>query len=191
MRWDGKSQFSPQRSRTVLPGNLKARYDPGMSIVFTALAVAFAAFCVWLTVRIVNRREKWTKWTLTAVLAVAFLAPPVSYPWAKGVLMTSPRAETMTELITLCSLFERGLFSCPDFIGRAYLPYYVWWVVGSFEFLVARRVVVGCYFFQQPIAPVFRVASPRTVMPVHSPEERRSLPNHCEEAIPCRSAPWR
>jgi hypothetical protein len=97
-----------------------------MSIVLPALAVAFAAFCVWLTVRIVNRRERWAKWTLTAVLAVAFLGPPVSYPWAKGVLMTSPRAETMTELITLCSLFERGLFSCPDFIGQAYLPYYVW-----------------------------------------------------------------
>ncbi|HEY3964685.1 MAG TPA: hypothetical protein VGM05_09065 [Planctomycetaceae bacterium] len=25
------------------------------------MAIAFAAFCVWLTVRIVDRREKWAK----------------------------------------------------------------------------------------------------------------------------------
>jgi hypothetical protein len=35
-----------------------------MSILLPALAVAFAAFCVWLGVRIVNRRERWAKWTL-------------------------------------------------------------------------------------------------------------------------------
>jgi hypothetical protein len=29
---------------------------------------AFAAFCVWLTVRIINRRERWTKWTAIAIL---------------------------------------------------------------------------------------------------------------------------
>jgi hypothetical protein len=28
-----------------------------MTLILTTLAVAFAAFCVWLTVRIVNRRE--------------------------------------------------------------------------------------------------------------------------------------
>ena len=35
------------------------------------LAVAFAAFCVWLTVRIVNRRERWAKWTAAATLLMA------------------------------------------------------------------------------------------------------------------------
>jgi hypothetical protein len=39
-----------------------------MSIVMPALAVAFAAFCVWLGVRIFNRRERWAK--RTAVLVV-------------------------------------------------------------------------------------------------------------------------
>jgi hypothetical protein len=44
-----------------------------MTIVLPALAVAFAAFCVWLTVRVVNRRERWAKWTLAAVVGLPLL----------------------------------------------------------------------------------------------------------------------
>jgi hypothetical protein len=39
-----------------------------MSIVLPALAIAFAASCVWLAVRIVNRRERWAKWTAAGTL---------------------------------------------------------------------------------------------------------------------------
>jgi hypothetical protein len=45
-----------------------------MTILFPALAIAFAAFCVWLTVRIVNRRERWAKWT-----AITPAVSPVLY----------------------------------------------------------------------------------------------------------------
>ena len=44
-----------------------------MTILLPALAVAFAAFCMWLTVRIVNRRERWAKWTLAAAIGVPVL----------------------------------------------------------------------------------------------------------------------
>jgi hypothetical protein len=44
-----------------------------MSIVLAALAVAFAAFCVWLTARIFNSRERWAKWTLAAAVGVPVL----------------------------------------------------------------------------------------------------------------------
>jgi hypothetical protein len=44
-----------------------------MTILICALAVAFAAFCVWLTVRIVNRRERWAKWTLAGMIGVPLL----------------------------------------------------------------------------------------------------------------------
>ena len=44
-----------------------------MTILLPTLAIAFAAFCVWLTVRIVNRRERWAKRTLAAVFAVPIL----------------------------------------------------------------------------------------------------------------------
>ena len=44
-----------------------------MTILLRALAVAFVAFCVWLTVRIVNRRERWAKRTLMAVVGIPLL----------------------------------------------------------------------------------------------------------------------
>jgi len=47
----------------------------GMTIVLPALAVAFAAFCVWLAVRIVNRRERWAKWTLAALIVLIAVYP--------------------------------------------------------------------------------------------------------------------
>jgi hypothetical protein len=49
-----------------------------MSIVLPALAVAFAAFCVWLGVRIYNRRERWAKWTAAGLVAVVVLVYPLS-----------------------------------------------------------------------------------------------------------------
>jgi hypothetical protein len=39
-----------------------------MAVALAIFGLAFAAFCVWLTVWIVNRRERWAKWTLAAVL---------------------------------------------------------------------------------------------------------------------------
>jgi hypothetical protein len=44
-----------------------------MNIILPTLAVAFAAFCVWLAVRIINRRERWAKWTLATVVGVPLL----------------------------------------------------------------------------------------------------------------------
>lgn len=41
--------------------------DPLMTRVIAILAIAFAAFCIWMTVRIINRRERWAMW-----LAVIF-----------------------------------------------------------------------------------------------------------------------
>jgi hypothetical protein len=38
-----------------------------MAIVLMIFGVAFAALCVWLMVRIINRRERWAKWTAIAV----------------------------------------------------------------------------------------------------------------------------
>ena len=41
-----------------------------MIIFLPALAIAFTAFFVWLMVRIINRRERWAKWTLAAVVGL-------------------------------------------------------------------------------------------------------------------------
>ena len=47
-------------------------------LILPALGVAFAAFCVWLGVRVVNRRERWAKWTGVALL-VALMGYPLSF----------------------------------------------------------------------------------------------------------------
>jgi len=52
-----------------------------MTILLSILAIAFAAFCVWLAVRIVNRRERWAKWTAAA----AIVTLPVAYILGFGV----------------------------------------------------------------------------------------------------------
>jgi hypothetical protein len=50
-----------------------------MTILLPALAVAFAALCVWLGVRVYNRRDRWAKWTLAAVVVL-----PVLYIGSSG-----------------------------------------------------------------------------------------------------------
>jgi hypothetical protein len=51
--------------------------------------VAFAALCVWRTVRIINRKERWAKWTLAGVIALPILYPlsegPVAWIWVHAV----------------------------------------------------------------------------------------------------------
>jgi hypothetical protein len=44
-----------------------------MAIALSALGMVFAAFCVWLTVRIVNRQQRWAKRALAAIIIVLLL----------------------------------------------------------------------------------------------------------------------
>lgn len=44
-----------------------------MALALSIIGVAVAAFCVWLAVRIVNRRERWAKWTLAGAIGVPVL----------------------------------------------------------------------------------------------------------------------
>jgi hypothetical protein len=44
-----------------------------ITVVVPSLGVAYAAFCVWLTVRIVKQRERWAKRTLAAVVCLPVL----------------------------------------------------------------------------------------------------------------------
>jgi len=44
-----------------------------MTVVVPMLGVAFAAFYIWLTVRVINRREKWAKRRLAAVVGLPAL----------------------------------------------------------------------------------------------------------------------
>ena len=52
-----------------------------MAIALSIFEVTFAAFCIWLTVRIVNRRGRWAKWTLAAVVGLPVLYVASFGPW--------------------------------------------------------------------------------------------------------------
>jgi hypothetical protein len=44
-----------------------------MDLALSIIGIAFVAFCIWLGVRIVNRRERWAKWKLAATLCLPVL----------------------------------------------------------------------------------------------------------------------
>lgn len=57
-----------------------------MTILLPALAVALAAFCIWLTVRIANRRERWT------ILVAVYVMPTIlALAWARAFYWWSHR----------------------------------------------------------------------------------------------------
>jgi hypothetical protein len=57
-------------------------------------AVAFVAIGVWLTVRIVNRRERWAKWTLAAVASLPVLYVLSYGPMSWWLYNAKPRSGT-------------------------------------------------------------------------------------------------
>jgi hypothetical protein len=59
-------RFGPMNGIVIQIGHesglLFGQFRVDMTIFLPTLAVAYAGFCVWLAVRIVNRRERWAKW---------------------------------------------------------------------------------------------------------------------------------
>lgn len=51
-----------------------------MDVAVPIIGIAFAAFCIWLLVRIVNRRERWAKWTAVGLV----IGLPVLYVLSFG-----------------------------------------------------------------------------------------------------------
>jgi hypothetical protein len=57
-----------------------------MSMALVIMGVAFAALAVWLAVRIVNRRERWAKWTAVALVAYPLSFGPAVWLAARGTI---------------------------------------------------------------------------------------------------------
>lgn len=99
-----------------------------MSIVPPALAVGFAAFCVWLGVRIINRKERWAKWMLAAVLATAFVCYPLSVGPAEGLRQRGIIAgETLEMLREFYGPISWIYFNGPDSTRGAIDWYFQLW----------------------------------------------------------------
>jgi hypothetical protein len=50
-----------------------------MTVLLSAMSVTFAGFCVWLGVRIVNRRERWAKRTAAGLFVFVLTGYPLSF----------------------------------------------------------------------------------------------------------------
>jgi thiol:disulfide interchange protein len=62
-----------------------------MNTVLSALGLGFAAFAVWLVVRIVNRRERWAKRVAFGILVLALATYPFAWgPWLWFKLVHKP-----------------------------------------------------------------------------------------------------
>ena len=90
-----------------------------MTILLPALVVAFAAFCVWLTVRIVNRRERWAKRILAATLLL-----PVLYVGSFGPACWLVGRRVLPESI-LTTAYRPCVFLALD--GLAPVQNTLWW----------------------------------------------------------------
>jgi hypothetical protein len=58
------------------PAPADIAYNRSMSSPLLIVGVSFAAVCIWLTVRIINRREQWAIWAAVGLFVVLFLALP-------------------------------------------------------------------------------------------------------------------
>jgi hypothetical protein len=105
---------------------------PLTPFIVASVAIVFVAFCVWLTVRIVNRRERWAKRLGVATLIMALLGYPLSigpacrleeFLYDNG---CQAAASSMSEVT--CRFYDPLLWcrdNGPRFVADAY-----WWYLG-------------------------------------------------------------
>jgi hypothetical protein len=99
-----------------------------MTPLLPALAATFAAFCVWLTVRVVNRRERWAKWTL-AITLLLLAVYPFSYGPARWFYLKTGIPEWTWPVVD--STFEPLWWvreNSPTWFKEAMFDYDAWWI---------------------------------------------------------------
>jgi len=121
-----------------------------MATALSIFGVAFTAFCVWLTVRIFNRRERWAIWTLalTIGLPAIYVASfgPACWITAQPSLFhpgTIPHNPAMIVYCPLAALGRYGDEATRDKVG--------WWM--TYRIPHGRSAVVPT----NPIATEFFV----------------------------------
>lgn len=109
-------------------------FSYGPEATVAGLGIALTAFYIWLGVRIVNRRERWAKWT-AAGLTLAFAA----YPFSWGLWLRCMPDEVIREQSPV--VFAWGFYapivivlnSTPDEMRQPYMDYLQWMVPKAFE----------------------------------------------------------
>ena len=93
-------------------------------IVSAILLVVWAVFCVWLVVRVINRRQRWAKWTLGTVLAVpvVYAASYGPWMWYATAIKHDPKMMWPAFYRPLARVAWNGPFAAP------YTAYLNWWI---------------------------------------------------------------
>ena len=90
------------------------------------MAVAFAAFCVWLGVRFYNRRERWAKWTLAGVVVLPVLYV-ASYGPAMWFLTVYPKIWVAHGVDVVYGPIMRASAAIGDRCQQQFIEYGAWW----------------------------------------------------------------
>lgn len=97
-----------------------------MTIILPTLAIAFAASCVWLTVRVVSRKERWAKWMLVALALAAY---PISYGPFLYAWTAAGQPIWLGEVFDVAYYpIEQVRRSGPMPVSRAMAAYGNWWI---------------------------------------------------------------
>ena len=95
-----------------------------MAIALAIFGAAYAGCFVWLTIRVINRRERWAKWTLLAVvgLPVLYVASfgPACWLADRDLIPTTVAVQAYHPLAFALA------HSCSDWIGNAMTDYGRW-----------------------------------------------------------------
>ncbi len=144
-----------------------------MTIVLPVLAVTFAAFCVWLAVRIVNRRERWAKWTAVALLA----GSPLLYPLSFGPACWSFRSQRTAAKYRLLETYYGPLINASCEPNSTLSNALNWWAnlfAPPFEFVWDGSCISGYELRQFTVTELLGGGDGRVVGRVGVPE---SCPN--------------
>jgi hypothetical protein len=106
---------------------------PGMETailsVLGVLGLAFAAFCVWLGVRIADRRERWAKRTAVALAFAVLVLYPLSMGPVAWVYSALDWPDWMwTGIRVTYQPIIRAEQRGPDWIGETMVSYRSWWI---------------------------------------------------------------
>src|SRR5262245_60193158 len=103
-----------------------------MIVLISITAVVLAAGCIWLAVRIVNRRELWAKrlaFCLAAVVIIGLVVGyPLSFPWVNAFLINHPELQwrLTNRMVTFYAPLEFIVRHCPSNLRDRYLDYRDW-----------------------------------------------------------------
>jgi hypothetical protein len=115
------------RSGMVVLAAEDGRVGLNVEMMILLSGSAFAAFVVWLAVRISNRRERWAKWTAFA-LAFVVVACPLSMGPAYWLNQELGSPEPLNSAIRHAyAPIDFAFRVSPEWLSNAFYAYLCWW----------------------------------------------------------------